>query len=203
MGIQQFDPKNYRLDYVPQRLAALDVCVLACHSVLSSRVSDPLELNFGSSKLSLPDSNLLIGIAIDAGLLANRTLLNFLGIKLSNGSLVNESYALTIEKFSLQLVPLADACKVLEPMIPAAEMLNIWVEALNTASKSAAHFTDAGATIRVARLGFACYATSKLVRRYFFDATRTPGPDSLVSLEVEPRFGGVWDSVDPTLNVLL
>ena len=88
-------------------------------------------------------------------------------------------------------------------MIPAAEMLNIWVEALNTASKSAAHFTDAGATIRVARLGFACYATSKLVRRYFFDATRTPGPDSLVSLEVEPRFGGVWDSVDPTLNVLL
>jgi hypothetical protein len=202
MGIQQFDPANYRVEYVPQRLASLEACVIACYTVLSAEVQKQAELNMGSIKLSLPDSKLFVDIAIDAGLVANRTLLNFLGLKLDNGQLINQSYALTIEKFSLPLVSVADACTVLEPEITSVEMRRIWLEALNTASKSTAHFTEAGATIRVARLGFACYATSKLVRQKFFSATGIVEPDSIIHSDIKPKFGGVWDVVDPNINVL-
>ena len=202
MGIQSFDSANYRVEYVPQRLASLEACVIACYAVLSAEVQKKAELNLGSIKLSLPDSRLFVDIAIDSGLVANRTLLNFLGIKLDNGNLISQSYALTIEKFSLPLVSVADACAILEPDIPSVEMRRIWLEALSTASKSTAHFTEAGATIRVARLGFACYATSRLVRQKFFDATGTVEPNSIIHSDLIPKFGGVWDVVDPNLNVL-
>jgi hypothetical protein len=201
MGNKQFDPTTYRLEYIPQRLMSLEACVIACHTVLSSQVDNPLDLDLGSSKLSLPDLSILVGIAIDAGLVANRTLLNFVGIKLDNGTLVNETYGLTIEEFSLPLVPINDACRVLEPAVPSTQMLQIWVEALKTASKSVAHFTEAGATISVARLGFACMATAELIRRQFFTATSTPGPDSIITPEVKPSFGGVWNAADPLVNI--
>lgn len=203
MGITRFDSSRYRIDYIPQRLRSLEACVLACHAVLSDAVNTtPLDLDLGSSKLRQPDLNLIVGIAIDAGLVANRTLLNFMGLKLDNGQLVSASYALTIEKFSLPVVSVPSACRILEPDVPAAAMASIWVEALNAASKSIAHLTEAGGTIRVARLGYACFATAKLLRKEFFQATSSAEPATLIPSLVEPRFGGVWDSVDPCLNVI-
>ncbi|WP_229008087.1 hypothetical protein [Methylophilus sp. Leaf408] len=201
MGLQQFDPTTYRFEYIPQRIASLETCIIACHTVLSSHVDMPLDLNFGNTKLSLPDSNLIIGLAIDAGLIANRTLLNFMGLKLSNGSVINESYALTIERFSIPLTPVVDAFKILEPMIPSTEMHKIWAETLKVASKSAAHFTEDGATIQVARLGFACLATAKLVRHRFFNVTGTPEPHCIIPSDIEPKIGSIWDAVDPTVNL--
>jgi hypothetical protein len=90
MGIQAFDPSKYELDYIPQRLISLEACVLACHSVLSDKVATtPLLLDLGSSKLQQPDLGLFINLAFDAGLVANRTLMNFLGLKLENGTLLS------------------------------------------------------------------------------------------------------------------
>jgi hypothetical protein len=203
MGIKTFDATSYRIDYIPQRLVSLEAWIIACHAVLSNKMQTPLTLNLGSSTLRQPDLSLFVGLAIDAGLVANRTLLNFLGIKLANGALTNESYALTIEKFSLALVSIADACRVLEPDVTPLHMHQIWVEALNTASKSVAHLTEAGSTIRVARLGFACFATSRLLRDRFFSATSTLEPPTILPADVVPRLGGVWDAVDPALNVIL
>jgi hypothetical protein len=203
MGLKPFDATNYRIEYIPQRLISLEACVIGCHTVLSNKMHTPLTLHLGSSTLCQPDLSLFVGLTIDAGLVANRTLLNFLGIKLANGALTNESYALTIENFSLSLVSINDACRVLEPDVPSPNMRQIWVEALNTASKSVAHLTEAGSTIRVARLGFACFATSRLLRERFFRATSTPEPPTILPADVVPGFGGVWDAVDPALNVLL
>ncbi|MGP1716569.1 MAG: hypothetical protein ACTS9Y_05260 [Methylophilus sp.] len=202
MGIKSFQSSHYRLEYIPQKIASLEACIIACHTILSSSVNQPLDLNFGTTRLSLPDSTLLIEMAIDAGLIANRTLLNFMGLKLANGGLVNESYGLTIEKFSLPLIPVVDACQILEPAIPMAEMHLIWTETLKVASKSTAHFTETGATIQIARLGFACFATVSLIRKNFFNATGTPAPLSIIPVDLEPKIGGVWDSVDPSLNYL-
>ena len=203
MGITRFDPTRYTVDYIPQRLRALEVCVLACHAVLSDAVgATALDLDLGSSRLQQPDLSLMVGIAIDAGMVANRTLLNFMGLKLDNGQVVSESYALTIEKFSLPLVQMHSACQILAPGVPPDEMKRIWAEALTAASKSIAHLTEAGGTIRVARLGYACYATAKLLRKEFFQATGAAEPESLIPFAVEPRFGGVWDAVDPRLNVI-
>lgn len=203
MGIDSFEPSKYKMEYVPQRLAALEVCVHACYTVLN-RTDDnaaPSRIDLGVSTLLFSDTSVLTGIAIDAGLVANRSLLNFVGIKLHDGGLVSESYALTVEKFSLPLVPLSTAKNILLPDIPASEMNNIWIESLRTASKSAAHFTENGAMILVARLGFACYATSLLVRKHFYQALNESEPNSIITPEVRPSLDGCWDYVDPMHGV--
>ena len=70
---------------------------------------------------------------------------------------------MTISSFGMTLLPVSTAQKVLLPEISESHMQDFWVKALTTASKSIAHFTEKGAVISAARLGFACYATSKLV----------------------------------------
>ena len=201
MGLLPFSRSKYEIEYVPQRLRSLDVCVVACHAVLSGTVEDtPSILDFGAGRIELPNLKLMVDLAIDAGLMANRTLLNFVGIKLDNGGLVTKSYALTIKKYGLSLTSVADAAQVLEPKVPAAMMTSIWVEALSTASNSIAHFTDDGATIRVAQLGYASYATSLLVRSKFYDALGLEAPASLIPIGKEPSSGGIWDGFDPRLN---
>lgn len=209
MGLQEFDPTNYELDYIPQRLRTLELCVVSCYAMLNGKVdSTPLHIDLGTSKISEPNLRLFVDTVIDAGLVANRTLLNFIGIKLNNNNLINEEYALTVTKFGLPLTPVADAITILSPPLfsPALfadELRKIWVEVLNTASKSTAHFTEKGGTIRVARLGFASYATSLVVRKYFYQALGKAEPDTLIEEDIKPKFGGVWDSVDPTYNVRL
>ena len=137
MGLREFDPSLYELDYVPQRLRSLDVCILACFAALNGSVnSTPLSIDLGCAMLESSDLRVFIDIAIDAGLVANRTLLNFMGIKLDNGGLVNDRYGLTIEEYGLSLTPVSDAINTLSPEIPSTELGRIWTEALNTASKS-------------------------------------------------------------------
>jgi hypothetical protein len=203
MGIVEFDPTNYRLDYIPQRLRSLEVCVMACHSLLNAMVDvTPLAINLGSSELKEDNLRLFIDLAMDAGLVANRTLLNFLGIKLANGGLVNIEDGVTISSFGLSLVPVSTAQKILLPEIPEFHMQRFWVEALTTASKSIAHFTEKGAVISVARLGFASHATAKLVRAHFYDALGIPAPKTILPPDVEPKFGTCWDWVDPQLKIV-
>jgi hypothetical protein len=202
MGIQEFDPSKYELDYVPQRLTSLEVCVMACHAMLSDKVaSTPLRIDLGASKLEYLDLSVFVNLAIDAGLVANRTLMNFVGLKLQEGGLVNDASGLNVTKFGLPLTSPAAAQTILMPSIPEAEMRRIWLEALSTASKSIAHFTEKGAIILAARLGYACFATAELVRRDFYAALGKPAPITLLRADVLPRHGTVWDSVDPRLNV--
>jgi hypothetical protein len=157
-------------------------------------------IDLGSSQIEQDDLQLFIDLAIDSGLVANRTLLNFMGIKLQNGDLVNENYGLNISEFELSVTDIASAQKILLPQIPELEMRNLWVEALSTASKSIAHFTVKGATISVARLGYACFGTAQLVRKDFYAALGKPAPRAILSREVQPRLGTCWDSVDPNIN---
>ncbi|WP_186159371.1 hypothetical protein [Burkholderia gladioli] len=205
MGLQAFDPSLYREEYVPQRLARLEVCVHACYGQLKLRAdaATPSMLDLGAAKLEFADTEILTGIALEAGLMANRTLLNFVGIKLENNGIENKSYALTVAEFGLPFAPLAAASNILAPDVPANAMKGIWTESLATASRSSAHFTSTGATIRVARIGFACYATSLLVRKYFYDALGEIAPPSLITDQVRPTVLGdpCWHSVDPG-NVL-
>lgn len=198
LGVLEFDPFKYRLDYIPQRLRSLEVCVIACHSLISEMVDvTPLAINLGSSEIKEDNLKLFVDLAIDAGLVANRSLLNFLGIKLADRGLVNMDDGITLSSFGLSLLPAATAKRVLTPEIPEDYMQTFWVEALTTASKSIAHFTEKGAIISAARLGFACYATGKLVREHFYDALGKPAPKTLLTPEVQPKLGTRWNWVDP------
>jgi len=199
MGLQPFNPTQYEMDYIPQRLRGLEICVLACYAVLSGKAnSSALSIDFGTSRISEPDLRIFVDLAIDAGLIANRTLLNFMGIKLDNNSLVNASQGLTLMKYGLPLTPVADAIEILAPAVPGAALRVILIEMLSTASKSIAHFTEKGATISVARLGFAGYATSLLVRKWFYQARMATEPLSMIPSHVAPQYGGVWDAVPPS-----
>jgi hypothetical protein len=204
MGITSFTTSNatemYQDVYIPQRLAALEMCVIACYSVLSDKAdSTTLSLNFGSSSLTQLNSNTLTQILMDAGLVANRTLLNFMGVKLENGQLKNIDYALNIESFGLTKIPVATATQISLPEIPAVNMEKIWLKALRTASQASAHFTKEGAQTLICEVGFACFATSKLVRQHFYSAKSLTPPSSLIPASMEPKFGGVWDAVEPQL----
>lgn len=204
MGNNVFDAATYEMEYIPQRLAALEVCVLGCHSILSNRVdSTELNINFGSSVLIKSDLSILVNLALDSGLIANRTLLNFMGIKLSNRNLINAENGLTVSEFHIPLITVEDATTILLPEIRQEALKAMWIEALTTASKSVAHFTEQGALIRVARLGYACYGTSKLVRERFYSTRQNVEPETLLTNDVIPVFSSVWDSVDPQLNVKL
>ncbi|MBR7989532.1 hypothetical protein KDX04_27250 [Burkholderia cenocepacia] len=201
MGLQSFDASLYKDEYVPQRLARLEVCVHACYAQLKLRADEPTSsaLDLGAATLQFADTEILTGIALEAGLMANRTLLNFVGIKLENNGIENKPYALTVAEFGLPFAPLAAACNILTPEVPAEDMKDIWTESLATASRSSAHFTSVGATIRVARIGFACYATSLLVRQYFYNALGEAAPPSLITPQVRPTTRGdmCWHTVDP------
>ncbi|PLR26326.1 hypothetical protein PZBJ_05945 [Pantoea endophytica] len=197
MGINGFISDKYKMEYIPQRLLSLEACTLACHTILSGKdKSTPFELDLGSSKLQQPDLSIFIGLALDAGIVANRTLLNFMGLKLDNHDIVNSGYTLNISKFSQPLVPVTDACRILKSNhFSEYEIKDMWIEALTVASKSIAHFTETGATISVAKLGIACYATSKLVRHYFFDAMSENQPQSIITPEIEPKSDSLWGIV--------
>ncbi|ASL43975.1 hypothetical protein bAD24_I10815 [Burkholderia sp. AD24] len=207
MGLRPFEPNIYKMEYVPQRLAALEVCVHACYAALKRRIDQPTPtcVDFGVVGLGFANPDILLGIALDAGLIANRTLLNFVGIKLDNHDLTNKEYALTISKFELPHVDVDLAIKILESDgIPAAEMRRIWIDSLRVASGSAAHFTANGAEIHVARIGFACYATSLLVREYFFRMLDEAIPESLITEQVRPTLRGdhSWHYVDPSHGLM-
>jgi hypothetical protein len=148
MGIIEFEPSKYRLEYIPQRLISLEFCVMACHSLLTEKVNaTPLAINLASSEIKGENLMPFIDLTIDAGLVANSSLLNFLGIKLADGGLVNIEDGATVSNFGLPIVPVSTAQKILLPEIPEVHMQRIWVEALTTASKSIAHFTENGTTI--------------------------------------------------------
>ncbi|MCS0016273.1 hypothetical protein [Vibrio parahaemolyticus] len=201
MGIVEFDSSQYTLEYLPQKLRALDACVISCYSVLTRSVQkNELNIDLDTVQFHQDNIDLFVELAIDAGLIANRVLLNFMGIKLDNSGLTNEKIALNIEAFDLQPIPVSDAVKILEGKFPASELEKLWVESLSTASRSIAHFTERGSQISVARLGYACYATSLLVRKYFLelklDADKLP--PTIVPSEVIPILGSVWNSVDPS-----
>lgn len=190
MGISAFDPNdtsNYDFEYVPHRLAALEICVLSCFHVqageLASAGNAPaptVELKNAFRSRALCSIDQFAGISIDAGLVALRTLLNFLGIKLDNNMLTAKKYAHTVEDHGLPLISVADATSILEPTVQAAKLEAIMLEALQAASKASAHFTQAGATIPVDRLGWACYAVSLLIRLYYFDAKGLTQPATLI-----------------------
>lgn len=195
MGHTAFNKNKFALEYIPHRLAALELCVLACDAVLMKGPrSEPFVIEIGSVTAEGQKSDPVLGALLDSGLMATRSILNFLGIKLNNGTIVNESYALTIEKYDLPLVPLEAALEVLLPNIEASTLKEIWTEALTTASKSTAHFTESGGTILVNRLSYAAYAASLALRRYFFQATNTPEPECLISIINIPEY-----SPDPIL----
>lgn len=91
MGISPFDAtdtSNYEIEYIPQRLAALEICVHACYLALCGNLEEYGEevpvvqrtSPFGPKPVC--SLRQFVSIAIDAGLVANRTLLNFVGIKL-------------------------------------------------------------------------------------------------------------------------
>ncbi|WP_415896600.1 hypothetical protein [Neptuniibacter sp. QD57_21] len=204
MGINQFDPSLYTLEYIPQKLRALDACIIACYSVLTRSVEDnELKFNLKETTFHQNDINLFVELAIDAGLIANRTLLNFMGIKLADGGLVNADYALNITEFELSHIEVSEATEILSGQLSACNLEDVWVEALSAASKSIAHFTKQGSQIRVARLGYACYATSMLVRKHFLEISDEVGeiPTSILPNEVIPKVGSVWDNVDPSINL--
>ena len=207
MGLRPFEPNIYKMEYVPQRMAALEVCVHACYAALKRHIDEPTptSLDLGAVSLGFPESDTLLGIVLDAGLIANRTLLNFVGIKLDNHDLANKEYALTISKFELPPVKVDIAIEILKFQgIPPAEMRRIWIESLRVASSSAAHFTADVAEIHVARMGFAFDATSLLLRAYFFQVLDVPMPESLITEEVRPRLDGdpCWHSVDPSIGLM-
>lgn len=191
MGISAFDSTNtdnYDLQYVPQRLTALELCVLSCFYVqtgeLVERGNRPKTAVKRDDHVFTPrricDIDQFIGISIDAGLVALRTLLNFLGIKLDNHALTAQKYAHTVEEHGLPLITVAQATSVLEPTMLASKLEPMMLESLQTASKSSAHFTDTGALVAVDRLGWACYAVSVLIRRHYFDAKGLAQPETLL-----------------------
>lgn len=202
MGIQPLSISRtiYEIDYIPQKLGALESCVLACFSILNSKYSGIDELAVGSQILKGDALRLFQELAIDAGLISNRLLLNFAEIKLDNGTLVSHKNGVTLSDFGLGSVPIADATSMLRGIgIPAVELHKIWVRVLTTASKALAHFTEQGATVQVEHLGFGSYATSLLIRKYFYDALRKPQPPQLLGTEVVPRLEGVWLGIEPPI----
>jgi len=197
MGLEVFDKNKYKKEYLPQRLQSLEACVLACYSILDRQVlNNKLNINLGSHVLNQPDISLFVNVAIDSGLLANRALLNFMGIKLENHTIINADFALNIKSFDLLHVDLSSATKVLEPDISHQQLKLFWVESLQTASKSIAHFTHGGATVNVARLGYACFATSMLVRKYFYDTLSLNQPESIIPEKLTPKNGIIWDAIN-------
>ena len=196
MGHVAFNKNKFTLEYIPHRLAALELCVTACDAVLCRGPrSDPFELKLGLITLEGSKFDPVVGMMLDSGLMAIRSILNFLGIKLDNGQLINQSYALTIERYNLPLVPLQTALSVLSPDIDENTLSEIWVEALTTASKATAHFTESGGAILVNRLAYAAYATSLALRKHFFQATNTLEPTCLI-----PEFCIPDYSPNPNVN---
>lgn len=96
MGSRAADEVDYRVEYVPQRLRALDACMIACHTILS-RVADdqPLKVYLGQVVLTNDVARMFVEVALDAGMIANRDLLNCMGIKLDNGNIIDDENALT------------------------------------------------------------------------------------------------------------
>jgi hypothetical protein len=191
MGISAFDSSNtdnYDLQYVPHRLTALELCVLSCYYVQAGELVDigdrPKTMVTREDHCFTPiricDIDHFIGISIDAGLVALRTLLNFLGIKLDNQTLTEQAYAHTVQQHGLPLITVAQATSILGTAQPATQLGPMMLEALQTASKASAHFTDAGSTVAVERLGWACYAVSLLIRRHYFDAKELAQPKTLI-----------------------
>ena len=200
MGVQPLSISRtfYEIDYVPQKLRSLESCVLACYSMLNSKYSGVAELTIGSQILKDDALRLFQDLAIDAGLISNRLLLNFAEIKLDNGTLVNLKNGVTLSDFGLGPVPVSDATAIL-PGIPKTELHKIWGLVLTTASKALAHFTDQGATVQVEHLGFGSYATSLLIRKHFYDALGKPQPPQLLRPEVVPCLAGVWLGIEPPI----
>ena len=191
MGISAFDPtdtRNYDFEYVPRRLSALEMCVLSCYYVQSGELivdegrpkTAVMRNNHVFTPRRICDIDHFIGISIDAGLVALRTLLNFLGIKLDNHALTEQATAHTVQQHGLPLITVAQATSVLEPTMPASKLAQMMLESLQTASKSSAHFTDAGALVAVDHLGWACYAVSILIRHHYFDAKGLAQPETLL-----------------------
>lgn len=212
MGISPFDPTDtsiYEIDYIPQRLAALEICVHVCYLVISGRLTssefDDRMVQVTSPKLSsipICSPRQFIDLAIDSGLVANRTLLNFVGIKLDNGTLVEKSYALTVEKFGGGLVSLDDATNILVSVISADDLKDMWVEALTTASKSSAHFTELGAKVSIKRLGYACFATSLLIRKVFYKNQNRELPKTYLPEYAVPKKIGVWSNISDGSDIM-
>lgn len=203
MGIQQLaiSRTQYELDYIPQKLRALELCILACSSILKEKYAPGTEeLTIGGQVLKGDALRLFRDLAVDAGLISNRLLLNFAEIKLDNGGIINQKSGVSLSDFGLAPVPVAVATQVLKGvLVPAAELGKIWVHVLTTASKASAHFTDKGATVQVEYLGFSSYATSLIVRTHFYDALGKTQPPSLLDPDATPRLEGYWLGIEPPI----
>ncbi len=201
MGIRQFaiSQTEYELDYIPQKLRTLELCVLACSSILNEKYAPGTEdLTIGGQIVKGDALRLLRDLAIDAGLISNRLLLNFVEIKLDSGGLINQKTGVSLSDFGLGPVPVAVATQALRSLgVPADALRKIWVHVLTTASKALAHFTDQGASVRVEHLGFGSYATSLIVRSHFFDALGKAQPPSLLGPDATPRLDGHWLGIEP------
>ncbi len=196
MGLPLFEKDKYLNEYIPQKLKTLEVCVLACHTLLKgSETPTQLYINLGDCELKDDSLDLFLDIAIDAGLLANRCLLNFMGIKKDNGTIENKDYGENIKAFSLEHVAIETAIKILEEDISSSELKFYWIKSLDTASKGIAHFTTEGSLINVAQLGYACFATVSLVRKYLYEALGVEQAESLIPLTLQPKKGTIWDAI--------
>ena len=195
MGHNSFTKNEFALQYIPYRLAALELCVLACSSILlKGPRPESFSVTIGAVQIQGEKSDPVLSALLDSGLVAIRSILNFLGIKLENRTLINQAYALTIQRDDLPLVPGGEALSILSPELEPTVLQEIWIEALTTASKSIAHFTKDGGTILVNRLAYAAYAASLLLRSRFFRVTGTPEPDCLIPDIHIPHFSSekIW-----------
>lgn len=97
--------------------------------------------------------------------------------------------------FGYPLVGVSDAINVLEPELNVLELRDVWRRALSAASKSAAHFTEDGATIHPAELGWARYATSRLVRSESYEVNGRKAPSTTLDERLIPtKADPVWNA---------
>jgi hypothetical protein len=62
MGLQSFHPNLYLMEYVPQRLAAVEVCVHACYAALKRNSDEPTPASFdlNCSSLQFADQSVCV-----------------------------------------------------------------------------------------------------------------------------------------------
>lgn len=160
---------------IPSLLRRLDFALYACWVVIEDKHTDSVKLRMGSKEISFPSSQFFVDSMLDAGCLASRKLLHFLGIGVSQGSLAAHSGRTGDIKITEwpggQLSSPLDATKVLLPDFSEEEITACFLKALRMADKAIAHLTShtvAESKPNIIQLGVCFWAVRRLIEQLFY-----------------------------------
>lgn len=175
--------KSFLEEHIPYRMLELSFCQIMCVFLSENSTEHPLTIHLGKlNKLCSPNLRLLTNPIIETGLITSRVMLEFLGIKATQGILprlverkVHEKHIdLACEDFKVPPLTLAGLRKILHeqpPLDAEKAMANTIVAAKN----GVAHIAlDEHPRLEIHHLAVTCHVTNLLLNCYFYESLHMP-----------------------------